>query len=203
MSASTAKLTDKPLFGLLPIIASGVRAGASEPCTCSLAGDHNEIFQRDDFEVAVLLSSHWNTLSLLSLRIRCSLTTTRYHAGRRCSHAHVSAGLHEAGTRSVQQNGTSNRQLTLLTCALQMRSRDKIPYVRSFPDDPAAGDRLVILPAEDTASTTRGRPIGREYFDVNEKIAFMSKHGIDVSVISLANPCKELFTLPTAIKNIC
>ena len=69
-----------------------------------------------------------------------------------------------------------------------LRSRDKVPYVKSFPDDPAAGDRLVILPAEDTASTSRGRPIGPEYYDVNNKLAFMEAHGIDVSVISLANP---------------
>ena len=69
-----------------------------------------------------------------------------------------------------------------------LRSRDKVPYVRSFPDDPAAGDRLVILPAEDTASTSRGRPIGPEYYDVNNKLAFMETHGIDVSFISLANP---------------
>ena len=69
-----------------------------------------------------------------------------------------------------------------------LRSRDKVPYVRSFPDDPAAGDRLVILPAEDTASTSRGRPIGPEYYDVNNKLAFMKTHGIDISVISLANP---------------
>lgn len=69
-----------------------------------------------------------------------------------------------------------------------LRARDKVPYVRSFPDDPSAGDRLVILPAEDTASTSRGRPIGSEYFDVAEKIAFMDTHGIDISVISLANP---------------
>ncbi|KAK3680142.1 hypothetical protein LTR78_000519 [Recurvomyces mirabilis] len=69
-----------------------------------------------------------------------------------------------------------------------LRSRQQIPYVRSFPDDPAAGDRLVILPAEDTASTSRGRPIGSEYYDVNEKLSFMSKHNIDISVLSLANP---------------
>nr|POF13693.1 2-amino-3-carboxymuconate-6-semialdehyde decarboxylase [Quercus suber] len=69
-----------------------------------------------------------------------------------------------------------------------LRARDKVPYVRSFPDDPSAGDRLVILPAEDTASTARGRPIGPQYFDVKQKIAFMDRHGIDVSVISLANP---------------
>lgn len=69
-----------------------------------------------------------------------------------------------------------------------LRSRDKVPYVRSFPDAPAAGDRLVILPAEDTASTSRGRPIGPEYYDVKNKLSFMEQHGIDVSVISLANP---------------
>lgn len=69
-----------------------------------------------------------------------------------------------------------------------LRSRIDVPYVRSFPDDPAAGDRLVILPAEDTASTSRGRPIGPEYYDIDEKIAFMDAHGIDISVISLANP---------------
>ncbi|KAK4554408.1 hypothetical protein LTR86_008616 [Recurvomyces mirabilis] len=69
-----------------------------------------------------------------------------------------------------------------------LRSRQQIPYVRSFSDDPAAGDRLVILPAEDTASTSRGRPIGSEYYDVNEKLSFMSKHKIDISVLSLANP---------------
>ncbi|GAB7354217.1 hypothetical protein MBLNU459_g4761t1 [Dothideomycetes sp. NU459] len=69
-----------------------------------------------------------------------------------------------------------------------LRARNAVPYIKSFPDDPAAGDRLVILPAEDTASTSRGRPIGPEYYDVAEKIAFMDAHGIDVSVISLANP---------------
>ncbi|KAI7475976.1 uracil-5-carboxylate decarboxylase [Hortaea werneckii] len=69
-----------------------------------------------------------------------------------------------------------------------LRSRKSIPYVCSFPDDPSAGDRLVILPAEDTASTSRGRPIGPEYFDVDEKLTFMRNHGMDVSVISLANP---------------
>lgn len=69
-----------------------------------------------------------------------------------------------------------------------LRSRNEVPYVRSFADDPAAGDRLVILPAEDTTSTSRGRPIGPEYFDVEQKLSFMDMHDIDVSVISLANP---------------
>ena len=69
-----------------------------------------------------------------------------------------------------------------------LRARNAVPYMKSFPDNPSAGERLVILPAEDTQSTSRGRPIGPEYYDIKEKIAFMDNHGIDVSVISLANP---------------
>ncbi|CAL3966393.1 hypothetical protein PZA11_003062 [Diplocarpon coronariae] len=67
-----------------------------------------------------------------------------------------------------------------------LRSRSTIPYIRSFP--PSTSLRLVILPAEDTESTARGRPVGAEYYDLNEKIRFMDTHSIDVSVISLANP---------------
>lgn len=67
-----------------------------------------------------------------------------------------------------------------------LKSRTSIPYVRSFP--PSTSLRLVILPAEDTESTSRGRPVGPEYYDIAEKIAFMDLHGIDISVISLANP---------------
>lgn len=74
-----------------------------------------------------------------------------------------------------------------------LRSRNKVPYIASFPSDSSnpsssTGERLVILPAEDTPSTSRGRPIGPEYYDIEQKLAFMDAHGIDVSVISLANP---------------
>jgi predicted TIM-barrel fold metal-dependent hydrolase len=79
-----------------------------------------------------------------------------------------------------------------------LRSRREVPYVRSFEDDPASGERLVILPAEDTASTSRGRPIGPEYYDVREKLAFMDTHGIDISVISLANPWLDWLPQDTA-----
>eukprot|EP01036_Dinobryon_divergens_P029852 gene29852-39016_t len=49
--------------------------------------------------------------------------------------------------------------------------------------------RLVILPGEDKEETTNiGRPIGAEYWDVQEKLRFMDLHGIEKSVISLANP---------------
>ncbi|PSS13265.1 hypothetical protein M430DRAFT_106273 [Amorphotheca resinae ATCC 22711] len=67
-----------------------------------------------------------------------------------------------------------------------LKSRSSIPYIRSFP--PSSSLRLVILPAEDTESTSRGRPVGAEYYEIAEKIKFMDVHGIDISVISLANP---------------
>jgi aminocarboxymuconate-semialdehyde decarboxylase len=67
-----------------------------------------------------------------------------------------------------------------------LKSRTSIPYIKSFP--PSSSLRLVILPAEDTKSTSRGRPVGAEYYDINKKIDFMNTHAIDISVISLANP---------------
>ncbi|CAK3858361.1 2-amino-3-carboxymuconate-6-semialdehyde decarboxylase [Lecanosticta acicola] len=71
-----------------------------------------------------------------------------------------------------------------------LRARQSVPYMRTFADDPTSGERLVILPAEEEtgASTARGRPIGREYYDIADKIRFMDLHGIDISVLSLANP---------------
>ncbi|KAH7091985.1 hypothetical protein FB567DRAFT_435136 [Paraphoma chrysanthemicola] len=71
-----------------------------------------------------------------------------------------------------------------------LRSRSTVPYVRTFADAPDSA-RLIILPGEDdpsTPSTSRGRPIGSEYYEIKEKIAFMDLHKIDKSVISLANP---------------
>ena len=71
-----------------------------------------------------------------------------------------------------------------------LRSRTTVPYVRNFDDAPESS-RLIILPGEDdpsTPSTSRGRPIGPEYYDIKQKIAFMDQHKIDKSVISLANP---------------
>ena len=50
-------------------------------------------------------------------------------------------------------------------------------------------DRMLILPGEDVDdSTSAGRPIGSEYWDVARKVAFMDRHGIAVSVVSPANP---------------
>jgi aminocarboxymuconate-semialdehyde decarboxylase len=74
---------------------------------------------------------------------------------------------------------------------LQSRFASKaIPYIATFEDAPD-NHRLIILPGEDspnTPSTSRGRPVGPSYWDIKEKIKFMDQHGIDVSVISLANP---------------
>lgn len=76
-----------------------------------------------------------------------------------------------------------------------LRSRNEVPYVKSFD---TTGERLVILPAEDTASTSRGRPIGSEYYDMKQKLAFMDLHGINISVISLANPWLDWLPSSTA-----
>ncbi|KAK2629324.1 hypothetical protein QTJ16_000144 [Diplocarpon rosae] len=68
-----------------------------------------------------------------------------------------------------------------------LKSRSTIPYIRSS-SPPSESLRLMILPAEETESTSWGRPVGAEYYDIHEKIKFMDTHSIDISVISLANP---------------
>ena len=70
-----------------------------------------------------------------------------------------------------------------------LKQRQEVPYIRDVPDSNIA--RLVILPGEDNHSkpiAARGRPFGPEYRDVDLKIKFMDVHGINVSVVSLANP---------------
>lgn len=81
-----------------------------------------------------------------------------------------------------------------------LRSRRNVPFVRSLPSATDASkleERLVILPDEQKqldenesggASISAGRPIGGEYWDVSHKLAYMDKHGIRTSVLSLANP---------------
>jgi aminocarboxymuconate-semialdehyde decarboxylase len=71
-----------------------------------------------------------------------------------------------------------------------LRSRSTVPYIRQFPEAPNPDqERLVILPSEEDApSTSRGRPIGKEYWDIDEKLLFMKTHGIDMSIVSLPNP---------------
>ncbi|KAF1314494.1 2-amino-3-carboxymuconate-6-semialdehyde decarboxylase, partial [Globisporangium splendens] len=84
--------------------------------------------------------------------------------------------------------------------AKQVAAMD-VPFVRKLrvhADSELEEDRLVILPDEqkqiDNAalgkqvSISAGRPIGAEYWDLDEKLAYMDHHGISTSVLSLANP---------------
>lgn len=69
-----------------------------------------------------------------------------------------------------------------------LRARKTVPYIH----DPASGEpRLIILSSDDDPAIPideRGRPVDTSYSDINVKINFMQQHGIDSSVISLANP---------------
>ena len=65
-----------------------------------------------------------------------------------------------------------------------LKVRSRVPYIRAFATDPTTP--LNILPSEGDPvmpSTSRGRPIGPEYYDVAAKIAFMDGHGIRISVL--------------------
>lgn len=76
-----------------------------------------------------------------------------------------------------------------------LRSRTSVPYVRRI----AGEDRLVILPGEDEEATTAvGRPIGPEYHEIARKLEFMDRHGIQSSVISLANPWLDFLSAEEA-----
>jgi predicted TIM-barrel fold metal-dependent hydrolase len=66
-----------------------------------------------------------------------------------------------------------------------LRERRQVPRIVSRE----RGERLIILPDEEVdGSTSAGRPIGSEFYEVSRKLAFMDKHGIAVSVVSSANP---------------
>lgn len=72
-----------------------------------------------------------------------------------------------------------------------LKKRTEIPRVITVGGE----DRLVILPGEDKEITTStGRPIGQEYWNVDVKLQFMEKHRIAKSVISLANPWLDFLT---------
>jgi predicted TIM-barrel fold metal-dependent hydrolase len=69
-----------------------------------------------------------------------------------------------------------------------LRARKTVPYIH----DPVNGEpRLIILLSDDDPAIPidqRGRPVDSSYSDINVKLNFMQQHGIDCSVISLANP---------------
>lgn len=67
-------------------------------------------------------------------------------------------------------------------------SRERVPYIHK----PITGHaRLIILPSDDDESKPaemRGRPIDASYSSWDAKRTFMTLHGIEISVVSLANP---------------
>lgn len=63
-----------------------------------------------------------------------------------------------------------------------LRERETVPKIRPG-SKPSLPERLIILPGEDNVgSTSAGRPVGPEYSSLQERIAFMDKHAIDLSV---------------------
>ncbi|KAJ7682595.1 hypothetical protein DFH06DRAFT_1278160 [Mycena polygramma] len=68
-------------------------------------------------------------------------------------------------------------------CAL-LRSRASVPRILTSSRDGKPDDRLLILDHEPSG----GRPVGPQYWDRDEKLKFMDRHGIELSVVSSANP---------------
>lgn len=87
-----------------------------------------------------------------------------------------------------------------------LSSRDAVPYIYQPTDSegPANADpRLIILDSDDDPSKPkahRGRPVDSTYSSFDEKRAFMKRHGISCSVVSLANPWLDFLDPGTALK---
>jgi predicted TIM-barrel fold metal-dependent hydrolase len=70
-----------------------------------------------------------------------------------------------------------------------LRERRQVPYIARRGPREREAERLIILPDEEAdGSTSAGRPIGSEFYEVSRKLAFMDHHGIAISVVSSANP---------------
>lgn len=76
-----------------------------------------------------------------------------------------------------------------------LQKRSTIPLVRSFPQ--AEEPRLILLSSElesldvaskDPNAKLPGRPLSKHFASLSQKMHFMDTNGINVSVISLANP---------------
>ena len=67
------------------------------------------------------------------------------------------------------------------------RERDEVPCVV----EDAGGDRLLLFAAEDGSAS--GPHLTDEYTTVAAKLAFMDRHGIDRSIVSLGNPWLDVF----------
>jgi aminocarboxymuconate-semialdehyde decarboxylase len=73
-----------------------------------------------------------------------------------------------------------------------LKERTEIPRVSGAEGD----ERFVIFP-EEQAPGSQGRAMTADYWAVESKLAFMDRHGIDQTVLSLGNPWLEPFE-PTA-----
>lgn len=71
-----------------------------------------------------------------------------------------------------------------------LRARSSVPRILQSQ----SGERLVILDDEPSG----GRPVGPQYWDRNEKLEFMNRHGIDVSIVSTANPWLDFLSASDA-----
>ncbi|KAI0315386.1 hypothetical protein OF83DRAFT_1062242 [Amylostereum chailletii] len=79
--------------------------------------------------------------------------------------------------------------------ATALRARQNAPRIfsRTGPSGQPE-DRLVILDDEPSG----GRPVGPQYWDRDEKLKFMDRHGIDVSFVSTANPWLDFLSFSDA-----
>jgi aminocarboxymuconate-semialdehyde decarboxylase len=76
-----------------------------------------------------------------------------------------------------------------------LKARTHIPKIVGEPGD----ERFVIFPEEDRDDGTGGRPMGPEYWDVAEKLAFMDRFGIGQTLISLGNPWLDPFDVEDSL----
>ncbi|KIK67929.1 hypothetical protein GYMLUDRAFT_36739 [Collybiopsis luxurians FD-317 M1] len=75
-----------------------------------------------------------------------------------------------------------------------LRKRTDLPKIVTRIHNGSTEDRLVILKDEPSS----GRPVGPSYTDRNEKLKFMEKHGIDISIVSTANPWLDFLSADQA-----
>ena len=75
-----------------------------------------------------------------------------------------------------------------------LKERSEIPRVTGSGDD----ERFVIFPEEDQP-TSGGRGMTDDYWSIETKLAFMDRHGIDVTVLSLGNPWMEPFAAEVSL----
>lgn len=77
-----------------------------------------------------------------------------------------------------------------------MRDRLEVPKVVRREDN----DFLVILPGEDDIQNCTGRRMDEAYTSIESKLQYMDDSGIDVSVLSLANPWLDFLSAQEAVK---